>query len=903
MSAYITRPSDYWIAPNAVTITLNALGEANRIQGSVASGAVISCYVADIVPGGENGDGLQLDNGRNPKRWPLSLSPTYFNSDTPKYVYAAIPRSTAIGSLAVIVFPSQKLDIYGRTEVTVPGDSVAGEQGEAEPTYEQIGSADYFYIFLQGIIAAPSNGARRWTTDIDYGSLGTYEDLIKVNDSDWYRWDPLTQIVTLLKNIAMSDDSTFINLKAQIATIANTLTLHGDRLTGTAKTATVLDGSPVEPTPASSTDTIVTPAYLDEFGNTRYLSKVHDDTAAGKITFQDIATFVQGLKLGSSDSRYGITGSGSATLLDIIFDHVLKSKDARKGFTDGHGIYMDALEGLIETDGMNVRGFMRVMELIINRLQLMESDYSFTEGDTVEHIDYEDNGQTLVLTMHRDHPNDYTPFYPGDIIYGIVNDLLPKDAPVPDGHSTTRNASYYKTWMRVKSVDLNDNKIRVALYQGKRYAGTDPTTGDAIYEPIVPGGTNFSPYGTAITTDVTAPMLAEYNTVPVGSPDGATLGASGYDTMLTITRHGNVADGIDPDTGLPDEHILQSQMGRQQAWVLSTTDKRLSFFWNVDAPIIRDENYALCLGMLPDLANLPSTRNKAMPSLYVNTVFADHFDPANYPARVVKEDRGQWAQPATVEYTSQYEGTYTPDGTLTATDPDLSALGGYVAQIPTYAGTYHTGDVITEPYHFRTFTKQQWLQHRLDTAHYRTLSDKQLLLKMLLEWRESVDLEVSRVWNHGALWECLVDGTQQEPWFTSTDWMFVSGGTFSLGFFSSEVSPVPIVGIQVRPSHIDETIVPFLLFGQEDATSLVTSWRWERESNKEALDEAWKNSARTDPDDPTSPLKSQTRTLHLTTADLPTGWDADGGRVGFRCTATFLMDGEETEIINNITII
>jgi hypothetical protein len=153
------------------------------------------------------------------------------------------------------------------------------------------------------------------------------------------------------------------------------------------------------------------------------------------------------------------------------------------------------------------------------------------------------------------------------------------------------------------------------------------------------------------------------------------------------------------------------------------------------------------------------------------------------------------------------------------------------------------------------------------------------------------------------LWECLVEGTTQEPWFGHSDWRYVSGGTFSLGFYDSLTDPVPIMGIAVRPAHIDETIVPFLLFSQEDATSMVTQWCWERESNKPALDEAWANSTRTDPDDPTSPLKSESRVLHLTIDDLPVGWDVDGGRVGFKCTASFLKDGEETEIINSVTII
>jgi hypothetical protein len=182
------------------------------------------------------------------------------------------------------------------------------------------------------------------------------------------------------------------------------------------------------------------------------------------------------------------------------------------------------------------------------------------------------------------------------------------------------------------------------------------------------------------------------------------------------------------------------------------------------------------------------------------------------------------------------------------------------------------------------------------------MSDKQLLKKMYEECREEVDLEVSRVWNKSALWECTVDNATQEPWFNSTNWMMITGTTFSLGFFSADENPVPIIGLSVRPGNVDETVKPYLLFGQEDVSDLVTSWQWERESNNAALDEAWKNSARVDPDDPTSPLKSVTRTLHITNDDLPSGWDAGDGKVGFKCTATFLTD-EETQIMNVITII
>jgi len=813
---YITQTKDYWIAPNAVTITLNALGEANRIQGSVASGAVISCYIEEVQPGGDNGDGLQLDNGRNPKRWPLSLSPTYFNTFTPKYVYAAIPRSTTIGSQAVIVFPSEKIDIYGKNSTDV-----------------QIGSTDYFYVYLQGIISSSGdNGttARTWTHENDYGSLGTYEDLVKVKDSEWYRYDQTTQVVTLLKNLLMADGTKFLNLKAVFAEIDNYLQLNGDRLTGVA----------VSPDDDEATDKIVTPAYLDEFGNTRYLSKLYDDTAAGLITFLQglvSGTYHRDAAIGptSTDTGAKIFPDGTGDFINLVFSQLLKSKGARSGFLDGTGILMDAAKGMIEADGMEVRGFLKVMELIINRLQLMESDYSFTEGDTTERVDFSDGGQRMVLTMHKEHDNDHTPFYPGDILYAKVNDLL--------DHGT-----YYTCWVRVISVDQAANTIKVAPYPALK------PTGDRY----VPGARNFTFIGTEIDdADFSAELLHDYELYP-----------NGYEKILNLTRHGNVADGLldgDDPTSYSDE-VLQSQKGRQQSWVLSTTDKRLSFFWNVDEPIVRDENYALCLGILPDLANLPSDRNKAMPSLYVNTIFYDFHADANYPAKVIKEDRGQWVL---------------PDSTIPQPTADMD------------------GTPIFEPYHYRTYTNLTWRTYR-DNPAWASKTDAEL--RDILN-RKKVDLEVSRVWNHGALWECLVDGTTQEPWFGCTDWMFISGGTFSLGFYNSLTDPVPIMGIAVRPAHIDETIVPFLLFSQEDATSMVTQWRWERESNKPALDEAWANSTRTDPDDPTSPLKSESRVLHLTIDDLPVGWDVDGGRVGFKCTATFLMDGEETEIINSVTII
>ena len=75
---YIAQSKDYWVAPNAIYITLNAMGDANRVQASVASGAAIMCYLKNNA-----GDVLlDYDSAHQFQTWPLYLSPTYFNTDT-----------------------------------------------------------------------------------------------------------------------------------------------------------------------------------------------------------------------------------------------------------------------------------------------------------------------------------------------------------------------------------------------------------------------------------------------------------------------------------------------------------------------------------------------------------------------------------------------------------------------------------------------------------------------------------------------------------------------------------------------------------------------------------------------------------------------------------------------------
>jgi len=195
------KSQNYWISPTALRITLNALSDADYIQASAASGAMIMCYMKGI-------EGLEYDHGHNYKRWPLRIAQTYFTTPTRKYVYVRIPRPAADSSevatdVAQVVFPSERIDLYGMTE-----------------SGRQAGDDKYYYVYTQGIISAPeptAEGLRRhWEQDIVTGTLASDEATEAGGTGEWWRYDPFTDMVTFLKKIAYA---VFEYLKADQAEV------------------------------------------------------------------------------------------------------------------------------------------------------------------------------------------------------------------------------------------------------------------------------------------------------------------------------------------------------------------------------------------------------------------------------------------------------------------------------------------------------------------------------------------------------------------------------------------------------------------------------------------------------------------------------------------------------------
>lgn len=127
----------------------------------------------------------------------------------------------------------------------------------------------------------------------------------------------------------------------------------------------------------------------------------------------------------------------------------------------GTGLFPD---GRIQTDRMEIRQSLTVMETIFNRLSAQEGDFSFSECGTIENVEYLSDG-TYRLPLRKRWERDFTALDWNDIIYGSVNDLA-------SGGGNIRTS-----WMRVIGVNTTENYIEAILYPDNE----------------VPGGKNYPP--------------------------------------------------------------------------------------------------------------------------------------------------------------------------------------------------------------------------------------------------------------------------------------------------------------------------------------------------------------------------------------------------------------------------
>lgn len=178
-----------------------------------------------------------------------------------------------------------------------------------------------------------------------------------------------------------------------------------------------------------------TNVYSAARSDTNYIFKDRPDTALAPVEWEAGQHFNKGLTSGETiDSLM----AGKGTLV-----------------TD---------DGRIQTDRIEVRQSMTVMDLIINQIQGMASDFEFTDVAKVSAVEPVAEN-TYRLTLEKRTEYDVMLFRENDIIRQVVN-TLPKGG-----------AEYYTSWMRVVSTNSNENSLQAVTYPDSE----------------VPGGKNHAP--------------------------------------------------------------------------------------------------------------------------------------------------------------------------------------------------------------------------------------------------------------------------------------------------------------------------------------------------------------------------------------------------------------------------
>lgn len=428
MPKKIINSNNYWISNTAVRFVLNAMSDANKVMASISSGSVFMAYDEEVP-------GLGYDDSHNYRRWKLSLSNIAFADDEAKYVYVAIPKpdSNVSQDYAFFAFPSEEIDVYGNIYQT---DDKGNEYSV------QVGASEYYYVWLGGIIGAVEGGKREWKSDCIYGKLSTSQGLVENISGDWWKIDVITDTIAFLKTIS---SAIITNLTATVAKIKS-LVLNGVSLNSVAK----------EETPIETGDAIVTPSYLKSIADKFFLHKNKEDAA------QFLITFLNGIKTAGIENDGNNITMGLTKLYDAIMSNGFKNS-----MTAGRGWQIDE-NGNAQVESMEVRSYMRVLELVMNRLSAEENDFIFTHSGTVETATKNEETGTYSLVMRRKTDKDVTAFQVGDVLKGVVNDLDAKGSV---------GAQYYTSWVLVQGVDTASNTINVAVYADDK----------------VPGNKNFDP--------------------------------------------------------------------------------------------------------------------------------------------------------------------------------------------------------------------------------------------------------------------------------------------------------------------------------------------------------------------------------------------------------------------------
>lgn len=284
---------------------------------------------------------------------------------------------------------------------------------------------------------------------------------------------------------------------------------------------------------------------------------------------------------------HGLAVGGTLTAEDSI-----QSKEYQAGM-DGFGWGGDK-KGNFSFESIEVRSFMRIMELIVNRQRTMDADIMLSEGDTIESVtplgNSPEGNPKYTLKMKEEWEGYTTALYELDVIRGIYNDISSSPA-TGAGTTTKHGATYYTSWMRVLAVRPGVNEVDVVVYP----------------DDETPANRNFAP-----------------------------------SAMMAVSRWGNAGES-------------EAQKLRQSVIVLSSTEKCIKILDHVTKPIIGKGNIAATFGSLPDF--LAATDSRIKPGdmgMYARTGVLERFLQHDYQGLPDPEIVFRGAYDPTATY---YDGT------------------------------------------------------------------------------------------------------------------------------------------------------------------------------------------------------------------------------------------------------
>lgn len=268
------------------------------------------------------------------------------------------------------------------------------------------------------------------------------------------------------------------------------------------------------------------------------------------------------------------------------------------------GAQIDAA-GNAEVESLHVRSWLKVQELIYNRLNAQEGDTSFSDVGTIEQITNNADG-TQTATMRMRWEGDFTAFQPGDVVYGYVNDLDRADA-----------KEHHKAWAWVKSVDRAANQLVLVTYP-------DSETPAGTNHPMTEGMV-ISRWGNNIEPTLQTYINPEYSAV--------------------IGKRG-------------DTYINK----RQRTFFISCDSGNLVELMGVNKPKLEPGNYGTILGIIPDGLLDEKTEeliNKDQPYLFARGIIVQDLIRVGYEGVTTRTAnyRGLWNAQTAASATDYYRST------------------------------------------------------------------------------------------------------------------------------------------------------------------------------------------------------------------------------------------------------